>query len=91
MLKRKRPGRLNIPVAGVPGFGLETSKGEEERVEAVEVEGDGYSVYCKRGRRGGIMEDRYSAFVDVNGDSKQVLNCNPALLFHFCKDRFLLK
>lgn len=58
-------------MAGVPGFGLETSKGEEERVEAVEVEGDGYSVYCKRGRRGGIMEDRYSAFVDVNGDSKQ--------------------
>ena len=71
-------------MAGVPGFVLETSKGEEERVEAVEVEGDGYSVYCKRGRRGGIMEDRYSAFVDVNGDSKQVLVTLP---FYFISVR----
>ncbi|KAJ6718072.1 PROTEIN PHOSPHATASE 2C [Salix purpurea] len=71
LLKRKRPGKLNIPVAGVSGFSLEIPKGEKERVEVVEFEGDGYSVYCKRGRRGGIMEDRYSASVDVNGGSKQ--------------------
>ncbi|KAJ6720594.1 PROTEIN PHOSPHATASE 2C [Salix viminalis] len=71
LLKRKRPGKLNIPVEGVSGFSLEIPKGEKERVEVVEFEGDGYSVYCKRGRRGGIMEDRYSASVDVNGDSKQ--------------------
>ncbi|KAF2319104.1 hypothetical protein GH714_013314 [Hevea brasiliensis] len=72
VLKRKRPGRIAIPVVtdGFCGFGLETPRREEERVEVIEAEGDGYSVYCKRGRRG-LMEDRYSAFVDVNGDSKQ--------------------
>ncbi|KAF2304633.1 hypothetical protein GH714_036897 [Hevea brasiliensis] len=71
LLKRKRPGRIAIPVMnGVWGFGLETPRREEERVEVMEAEGDGYSVYCKRGRRG-LMEDRYSAFVDANGDSKQ--------------------
>ena len=86
LLKRKRPGKLNIPVAGVSGFSLEIPKGEE-RVEVVEFEGDVYSVYCKRGRRGGIMEDRYSASVDVNGDSKKV-SCP---FFHLCKDGFLLK
>ncbi|KAG8644872.1 probable protein phosphatase 2C 30 isoform X2 [Manihot esculenta] len=72
VLKRKRPGKIAIPVVagGVCGFGLETPRREEEKVEVMEVEGDGYSVYCKRGRRR-LMEDRYSASVDVNGDSKQ--------------------
>ncbi|KAJ6357538.1 hypothetical protein OIU78_005398 [Salix suchowensis] len=60
-----------LALRGVSGFSLEIPKGEKERMEVVEFEGDGYSVYCKRGRRGGIMEDRYSASVDVNGDSKQ--------------------
>lgn len=73
LLKRKRPGILDIPVAGVLGFGLETPKRKKEKVEVVEVEGDGYFVCSKRGRRGGILEDRYSVFVDVNGYSKQAL------------------
>ncbi|KDP44738.1 hypothetical protein JCGZ_01238 [Jatropha curcas] len=71
VLKRKRPAKIDIPVVGgVWGFDLETPRKEEERIEVVEVEGDGYSVYSKRGRRG-LMEDRHSAFVDVKGDSKQ--------------------
>ncbi|CAL5404655.1 unnamed protein product [Camellia sinensis] len=36
----------------------------------VEFEGDGYFVYCKRGKRA-AMEDRYSALVNLLGDSKQ--------------------
>jgi len=79
LLKRKRPGMLDIPVAGVLGFGLETPKGKKEKLEVVEVEGDGYFVCSKRGRRGGILEDRYSVFVDVNGYSKQV--SYPYILF----------
>ncbi|XP_065871049.1 probable protein phosphatase 2C 30 [Euphorbia lathyris] len=71
LLKRKRPARIDIPVmAGVCGLGLETPRGEEERVEVLEVEENEYSVYCKRGRRR-FMEDRYSASVDVRGGSKQ--------------------
>ncbi|KAJ4825078.1 hypothetical protein Tsubulata_040465 [Turnera subulata] len=68
LLKRKRPGRIDVPVVagGLGWSGLETPRREEERVEVVEVEGDGYSVYCKRGRRGRVMEDRYSAFLDTN-------------------------
>ncbi|KAJ6768159.1 PROTEIN PHOSPHATASE 2C [Salix koriyanagi] len=72
-LKRKRPGILDIPVPKALGFGLETPRRKKEKVEAVEVEGDGYFVCSKRGRRGGIMEDRYSVFVDANGYSKQAL------------------
>lgn len=72
VLKRKRPGRIVIPVvAGILGFGLETPRREEERMEVMEAEGDGYSVYCKRGRRG-LMEDRFSASIDVNADYKRV-------------------
>ncbi|KAG6413308.1 hypothetical protein SASPL_126017 [Salvia splendens] len=66
ILKRKRPPRLNIPV-----FCAEEKKAPEGAPEeAVEVEGDGYSVCCKRGRRD-AMEDRYSAAVGIQGDSKQ--------------------
>lgn len=36
----------------------------------MEVDRDGYSVYCKRGRRE-VMEDRYSAVVNLQGDPKQ--------------------
>ncbi|KAJ8764071.1 hypothetical protein K2173_004968 [Erythroxylum novogranatense] len=70
--KRKRPARIHIPVASSLGFGLETSRGDEQKIDVIEVNGDGYSVYCKRGRRG-PLEDRYSASLDVNGDSKQAL------------------
>ncbi|KAG4181628.1 hypothetical protein ERO13_A10G239900v2 [Gossypium hirsutum] len=67
-VKRKRPGRIEIPtsMAVQLGFAAETPRGEEE----VQVEEEGYSVYCKRGRRG-KMEDRYSAAVNLNGDPKQ--------------------
>ncbi|KAK8496787.1 hypothetical protein V6N13_000130 [Hibiscus sabdariffa] len=67
-VKRKRPGRIEIPtlMAVQLGFAAETPRGEEE----VQVEGERYSVYCKRGRRA-KMEDRYSATVDRDGDSKQ--------------------
>ncbi|GKU92141.1 hypothetical protein SLEP1_g5908 [Rubroshorea leprosula] len=68
-MKWKRPGRIEIP-ALLPvgmGFAAETQRGEEE----VRVEGEGYSVYCKRGSRR-LMEDRYSAVVlEHDGDSKQ--------------------
>ncbi|XWS74796.1 hypothetical protein CRYUN_Cryun01aG0028200 [Craigia yunnanensis] len=68
VVKRKRPARIEIPTPMTAdlGFVAETPRGEEE----VLVDGEGYSVYCKRGRRG-KMEDRYSAVVDFIGDSKQ--------------------
>lgn len=42
-------------------------------VEKAEMERDGsvYSVCCKRGRRE-AMEDRFSAVLDLQGDTKQV-------------------
>ncbi|KAE8039294.1 hypothetical protein FH972_011721 [Carpinus fangiana] len=70
VLKRKRPARLAIPVASL-GFVAPATPSMAER-EVVEEEGDGYSVYCKRGRRE-AMEDRYSAVLNVQGDSKQSL------------------
>ncbi|MBA0554821.1 hypothetical protein Golob_013903, partial [Gossypium lobatum] len=69
ILKRKRPSRLDIPVSttalcfGVPATPCEVAR-------EVEIEGDGYSVYCKRGRRE-AMEDRFSASVKLQGDSKE--------------------
>ncbi|KAL3824836.1 hypothetical protein ACJIZ3_020865 [Penstemon smallii] len=59
VLKRKRPPRLDIPVI----FMAEKEPSEMVTEEAVEFDGDGYSVCCKRGRRD-QMEDRYSASVD---------------------------
>lgn len=70
VLKRKRPARIDIPVMSL-SFGVDIPRAVERVVDVVEVEGDGYAVYCKRGRRG-LMEDRYSAVVDVHGDSRQV-------------------
>ncbi|KAJ8535614.1 hypothetical protein K7X08_023334 [Anisodus acutangulus] len=65
VLKRKRPSRLNIPVVSTTfgNFPAATA-------ELVEAEGEGYYICCKRGRRG-AMEDRYSALVNLQGDSKQ--------------------
>ncbi|WCJ19914.1 Protein phosphatase 2C family protein [Euphorbia peplus] len=72
LLKRKRPARIDIPImaTGGCGFLVETPRGEEERMEVLEVEEDEYSVYSKRGRRR-FMEDRFSANVDLRGGSKQ--------------------
>ncbi|TQD91165.1 hypothetical protein C1H46_023248 [Malus baccata] len=69
-LKRKRPMMIDIPVAPPVSFKAEADEGAAERVEMVEVDEDGYSVYCKRGRRGS-MEDRYSAAVGLGDDSRQ--------------------
>ncbi|KAK9057558.1 hypothetical protein SSX86_022394 [Deinandra increscens subsp. villosa] len=68
LLKRKRPARLDIPM-GCLGFSGDRSTAED-RWREVEVEGDGYSVYCKRGRRE-AMEDRFMAKVDFSGQNKQ--------------------
>lgn len=71
LLKRKRPGRLDIPVASLSFCGeAETEERRRELVAVVEDEGDGYSVYCKRGRRE-AMEDRYKALVSLQGNTKQ--------------------
>ncbi|XAR58900.1 Phosphoprotein phosphatase [Bertholletia excelsa] len=69
LLKRKRPARLDIPISDL-GFGAAPATPAVERREVVEVERDGYSVCCKRGRRE-AMEDRFSAAVDLQGDPKQ--------------------
>lgn len=69
LLKRKRPTRLDIPNVPIT-LGL-TAVAEEEQRE-VEVQRDEYTVYCKKGRRS-AMEDRYSAVVNLQGDSKQVI------------------
>lgn len=39
-------------------------------MDVMEVEGDGYAVYCKKGKRE-AMEDRFSAAINLQGDSKQ--------------------
>ncbi|XP_059627959.1 probable protein phosphatase 2C 25 [Cornus florida] len=70
LLKRKRPARINIPIAPLSFDAAVGTTAAVDRLSEVEVEGDGYSVYCKRGKRG-PMEDRYSALVDIQGDSKQ--------------------
>lgn len=72
ILKRKRPARLDIPIVSV-GFGnipATPSAAAGRDMDVVEVEGDGYVVYCKKGKRE-AMEDRFSAAINLQGDSKQ--------------------
>lgn len=75
VLKRKRPTRLDIPIDTTgfvaPSTGVASTPREERR--EVEMEDDGYSVYCKRGRRA-AMEDRFSAITNLHGDRKQVIS-----------------
>ncbi|KAL8115232.1 hypothetical protein AgCh_021896 [Apium graveolens] len=69
--KRKRPAKLDIPVPNLRfGFDLETPRPPEK--ESVEEEGDGYAVYCKRGRRE-AREDRYSAMINIHAHPKQAM------------------
>ncbi|GKV01306.1 hypothetical protein SLEP1_g13869 [Rubroshorea leprosula] len=68
VLKRKRPARLDIPVATAMAFAAPLM--ESQGCREMESEGDGYSVYCKRGRRE-AMEDRFSAVANLQGDPKQ--------------------
>ncbi|KAK9279913.1 hypothetical protein L1049_013597 [Liquidambar formosana] len=67
LLKRKRPARLDIPIAPLS---FAAPVGTPSAASAVEDERDGYAVCCKRGRRA-AMEDRYSAVFDLQGDPKQ--------------------
>ncbi|XP_027090306.1 probable protein phosphatase 2C 25 [Coffea eugenioides] len=72
ILKRKRPARLDIPIVSM-GFGNvppTPSAAAGRDTDVVEVEGDGYVVYCKKGKRE-AMEDRFSAAINLQGDSKQ--------------------
>lgn len=71
VLKRKRPAKLDIPIVSTT-FGNFLANPAAATADFVEVEGDGYYVCCKRGRRG-PMEDRYSALVNLQGDSKEVI------------------
>ncbi|XP_076942252.1 putative protein phosphatase 2C 25 [Bidens hawaiensis] len=68
LLKRKRPAKIQIPFEPL-SFVDEVVKPEDDVAE-IDEEGEEYSVYCKRGKRR-FMEDRYSAIVDLQGDSKQ--------------------
>ncbi|KAI3682493.1 hypothetical protein L1987_82516 [Smallanthus sonchifolius] len=70
--KRKRPTRLDIPIGSL-SFSADRSTPcatVEDRWKEVEVDEDGYSVYCKRGRRE-AMEDRFNVKVDFNGQNTQ--------------------
>ncbi|GKC49669.1 clathrin heavy chain 1 [Tanacetum coccineum] len=68
--KRKRPARIQIPFAPLSFVDEVAKKGDE--VTDIDEEGEAYSVYCKRGKRR-AMEDRFSAVVGLQGDSKQSL------------------
>ncbi|KAI3806290.1 hypothetical protein L1987_22189 [Smallanthus sonchifolius] len=69
--KRKRPAKLAIPVASFSfSDKVKPPPLAEDRWKEVEVEGDGYSVYCKKGKRE-VMEDRFKAVVEFNGQHKQ--------------------
>ncbi|CAI8596909.1 unnamed protein product [Vicia faba] len=71
VLKRKRPAKLHIPVASQTIEVPPTVKTPAPEKDAVEVEGNGFSVYCKRGSRK-RMEDRYSASSDdLHEETKQ--------------------
>ncbi|KAL0865335.1 hypothetical protein Bca101_044453 [Brassica carinata] len=74
VLKRKRPTRLDIPVAPVGVAAPVSVNAEMLREESGEVEreGDEFSVYCKRGKRE-AMEDRFSAFTNLERDPKQAI------------------
>lgn len=70
VLKRKRPAKIDIPVASLKLEGSKTTS-DLDRSSEIVFEGEGYSVYSKRGRRGGVLEDRYAAVLGIHGDSKQ--------------------
>ncbi|KAE9591129.1 putative PPM-type phosphatase domain, protein phosphatase 2C family [Lupinus albus] len=67
----KRPTKLDIPVVASLTVGVQdaavTMAAERDMVE---VEGRGFAVYCRRGRRE-HMEDHYSASVDLHGQPKE--------------------
>jgi hypothetical protein len=48
--------------------------------DVVEAEGDGYSVYCKRGRRE-YMEDRFTAGDNLRGEHNLVRKFSTFFFF----------
>ena len=71
LLKRKRPAKIDIPVASI-AFAVSPTAAPSPARDAFEVDGPGFSVFCKRGRRH-HMEDCFSAAVDLHGQPKQVI------------------
>lgn len=72
LLKKKRPAKLDIPIGSLT-FGVPAAAAVSPATrDVVEVEGSGFSVYCKRGMRR-HMEDRFSAAVDLQGEPTQVI------------------
>ncbi|KAL4561249.1 hypothetical protein LXL04_033412 [Taraxacum kok-saghyz] len=69
VLQLEFPYSAPIPFAPL-SITEEISKPNDEVAE-IDEEGEEYSVYCKIGKRGS-MEDRYSAVVDLQGDTKQL-------------------
>lgn len=89
-MKRKRPTRLDLPVTPPVGIAAPISVNVEtlrEESGEVEKEGDGYSVYCKRGKRE-ATEDRFSAITNLHGDPKQV-NFNFSSFKFLCNFEFI--
>lgn len=85
LLKRKRPTRLDIPVAHVGVAAPISVNSETLREESGEVEreGDEFAVYCKRGKRE-AMEDRFAAITNLQRDPKQVTSF--IYLYIFCNN-----
>ncbi|KAK9755774.1 hypothetical protein RND81_01G049500 [Saponaria officinalis] len=71
--KRKRPTRLDIPIMPMEFSSVGTPAPRGGGCGEVEEERDGfYSVCCKKGRRS-FLEDRFSAEVEIHGDSKKAI------------------
>ncbi|KAK4480699.1 hypothetical protein RD792_013781, partial [Penstemon davidsonii] len=71
VMKRKRPAMIDIPVANLGSEDVKKMTLDSYRSREVEFEGDNCSVYCKKGKRCGVMEDRYIAVLGLSEDSKQ--------------------
>nr|XP_043637478.1 probable protein phosphatase 2C 2 [Erigeron canadensis] len=67
--KRKRQLKLDIPVVS-SGWLTSSLRAVEDPWKEVEVDGDGFSVYCKKGARD-VMEDRFKSFVECNGQDNK--------------------
>lgn len=81
-LKRKRPAKINVPIVRSLENVVITPL---DRLEEIEVEGDGYGVYSKRGTSRAHLEDRYATIVnDVHSLPKQVIYyCMHSLILFF--------
>ncbi|CAI9091741.1 OLC1v1026845C1 [Oldenlandia corymbosa var. corymbosa] len=74
LLKRKRPARINVPISPVAFTDSGNQSPQDcESLNDVDDVGEGYAVYCKRGKKRGAMEDRHAAIVGLLGDSKKAI------------------